>query len=96
MAGILLKDGLKFSDDMLPKIYEHCQRNLPGYARPLFLRFLKEMSLTVTFKQRKVEVVKEGFDPSKVTDPLYSISVDKKTYVPLTLDTFPQVLQSKL
>ncbi|XP_021368649.1 very long-chain acyl-CoA synthetase-like [Mizuhopecten yessoensis] len=96
MAGILLKDGLKFSDDMLPKIYEHCQRNLPGYARPLFLRFLKEMSLTVTFKQRKVEVVKEGFDPSKVTDPLYSISVDKKTYVPLTLDTFSQVLQSKL
>ncbi|XP_033749915.1 very long-chain acyl-CoA synthetase-like [Pecten maximus] len=96
MAGILLKDGVQFSEEMLQKIYQHCKQNLPSYARPLFLRFVKEMSLTVTYKQRKVEAVKEGFDPAKVTDPLYSLSVKENTYVPLTLETLPQVLQSKL
>ncbi|XP_060063692.1 long-chain fatty acid transport protein 2-like [Ylistrum balloti] len=96
MAGILLKEGVEFREDMLKKIYQHCQQNLPGYAWPLFLRFVKEMSLTVTYKQRKVEAVKEGFDPIKVTDPLYNISVKDKTYVPLTSDTLPQFLQSKL
>lgn len=96
MAGILLKDGVEFTDDMLAKIYRHCQRNLPNYARPVFLRFIKEMALTVTFKQRKVEAVKEGFDPAKVSDPLFSISAKDKTYVPLTMDTLPQILQSKL
>ena len=29
------------------------------------------MEITGTFKQRKVELVKEGFDPSAIADPLY-------------------------
>ncbi len=45
--------------------------NLPAYARPVFLRMQPEMEVTGTFKQRKVELVKEGFDPATITDPLY-------------------------
>ena len=44
---------------------------LPAYARPVFLRLRPEMEITGTFKQRKVELVKEGFDPSTISDPLY-------------------------
>jgi fatty-acyl-CoA synthase len=44
---------------------------LPAYARPAFLRLQPEMEVTGTFKQRKVELVKEGFDPSTISDPLY-------------------------
>ena len=36
---------------------------LPAYARPLFLRFRSSLEVTGTFKQRKVELVAEGFDP---------------------------------
>ena len=45
--------------------------NLPAYARPVFLRLQPEMEITGTFKQRKIELVKEGFDPAAITDPLY-------------------------
>lgn len=86
MAGILLKEGRKFKADMLSEIYQHCKKNLPNYAQPLFLRLIKEMPLTTTHKQKKGEYVKEGFNPSIIRDPLFRISPETKTYVPLTMD----------
>ncbi|HWA92423.1 MAG TPA: long-chain-acyl-CoA synthetase [Rhizomicrobium sp.] len=50
---------------------EQLDRNLPAYARPIFLRLRPELEVTGTFKQRKVELVKEGFDPQAIADPLY-------------------------
>ena len=44
---------------------------LPTYARPLFLRFRPKLDLTATFRQRKVELVAEGFDPERGGDPVY-------------------------
>jgi fatty-acyl-CoA synthase len=49
----------------------HIAARLPAYARPLFLRFRTHIEVTGTFKQRKVELVAEGFDPRRVTDPVY-------------------------
>jgi fatty-acyl-CoA synthase len=46
-------------------------RNLAPYARPLFLRLQPEIEITGTFKQRKVDLVEEGFDPRKIAVPLY-------------------------
>ena len=40
---------------------------LPSYARPLFLRIQPEMDITSTFKHKKTELQKEGFDPSVTT-----------------------------
>jgi fatty-acyl-CoA synthase len=50
---------------------ERLKASLPAYARPVFLRLRPEMEITGTFKQRKIELVKEGFDPSTIADPLY-------------------------
>ena len=44
---------------------------MPPYARPVFLRLQPQIDVTGTFKQRKVELVREGFDPSAIADPLY-------------------------
>ena len=38
-------------------------RHLPAYARPVFLRLQGEVETTGTLKYRKVDLVKEGFDP---------------------------------
>ncbi len=46
-------------------------RELPAYARPLFLRLTPEIEITGTFKHRKVDLVREGFDPAQVRDPLF-------------------------
>jgi fatty-acyl-CoA synthase len=49
----------------------HIAARLPAYARPLFLRFRSHLDVTGTFKQRKGDLVKEGFDPARSTDPVY-------------------------
>jgi acyl-CoA synthetase (AMP-forming)/AMP-acid ligase II len=50
---------------------KHVDDNLATYQRPLFVRLLPEMQSTTTFKQRKVDFVKEGFNPNVVKDVLY-------------------------
>jgi len=67
----------------------HLEKQLPAYARPIFLRCLRnEMEITGTFKHRKVELVKEGFDPSLIHDPLYWFDAEAKTYQPLDPATY--------
>ena len=51
----------------------YVERELPGYARPLFLRIEPELRTTGTFKNQKAEYVAEGFDPAKVKEPLYAL-----------------------
>ncbi len=48
---------------------------LPAYARPLFLRLQPEIEITGTFKQKKGELVAEGFDPAKIADPIYYLDL---------------------
>jgi fatty-acyl-CoA synthase len=67
----------------LAALYTHAARNLPAYARPLFLRIQPELEITGTFKHRKVELAREGFDPARVVDPLYFADAAAGTYVPL-------------
>ena len=56
---------------------------LAFYARPLFLRILPEMEITGTFKHRKVDLVREGFDPRQIRDPLYFRDPGAGRFVPL-------------
>ena len=46
-------------------------RDLPDYAQPRFLRIQPEIETTGTFKYKKTDLVAQGFDPAKITDPLY-------------------------
>ncbi|KAK6179984.1 hypothetical protein SNE40_012217 [Patella caerulea] len=97
MAALTLTDIQELSEDNLKTIYNHCEEELPRYARPIFLRVLEEADLTSTFKQRKVDLIKEGYNPSVVKDPLYFRDDSKKTFVPLTFQLFTSgVAKSKL
>jgi fatty-acyl-CoA synthase len=62
---------------------EHVERELPPFSQPVFLRLLPQIETTGTFKQRKVDLVSEGFDPAKVKHPLYFKHPDKG-YVKIT------------
>ncbi|MBN8552792.1 MAG: long-chain-acyl-CoA synthetase [Caulobacterales bacterium] len=66
---------------------------LPPYARPVFLRLRKTMDTTGTFKYRKVDLVADGFDPSKTTDTIYVR--DKATYVRMKPDRFADIMQGQ-
>ena len=41
-------------------------KSLPSYAVPLFLRLKDTIETTTTFKHKKVDLVKEGFNPEKI------------------------------
>ncbi len=56
---------------------------LPSYARPLFLRIVPAIELTGTFKLRKQELVRHGYDPAQVSDELYIEDSARDEYVPL-------------
>ncbi|MGY8661338.1 long-chain-acyl-CoA synthetase [Bradyrhizobium sp. UFLA05-109] len=50
---------------------EHLSRRLPPYAVPAFVRLCRALEATDTFKQKKQRLIREGFDPSVVDDPLF-------------------------
>ncbi len=56
---------------------------LPGYAIPIFVRLQVELDITGTFKQRKVALVEEGFDPARVADPVFATLAGDAGYRPL-------------
>jgi fatty-acyl-CoA synthase len=69
----------------------HIVSHLPDYARPLFLRLKSEIDVTGTFKQRKVDLVREGFDPGSVKDPLYFNDPASQSFVRLDQDLYARI-----
>ena len=65
---------------------------LPAYARPLFLRVQPEAETTGTFKYRKVDLVKEGFNPGAVPDPVYFAHPELGRFVPMTQEHYDTIL----
>jgi fatty-acyl-CoA synthase len=67
----------------LAALADHLARRLPAYAQPLFLRISTSLDATETFKQKKHQLAREGFDPAVVTDPLYVRDPLSGAYRPL-------------
>ena len=64
---------------------------LPAYALPVFLRVQTELEITGTFKQKKGDLKKEGFNPKQVKDPLYINLPRTYDYVPLSDKIFKKL-----
>lgn len=79
----------------LSKLAEGIKKALPSYARPMFLRILSEVEMTGTYKMKKLDLQKEGFDPSIIRDKLYCSS-SNGCYEPLTQDVYNQIKTGKL
>jgi fatty-acyl-CoA synthase len=62
---------------------DHLAHRLPAYAQPLFLRISATLDATETFKQKKQQLVRDGFDPDVVNDPLYVRDPGSGAYRPM-------------
>ncbi|XP_051632296.1 long-chain fatty acid transport protein 2-like [Manacus candei] len=93
MAAVRLKDGATFDGDAL---YAFTRDTLPSYAAPRFVRVQDALEITGTFKQSKNNLVREGFDPQLVRDPLFFRDDSRRSYVPLTPDTFAAIQDMRL
>jgi fatty-acyl-CoA synthase len=90
MAALVADDSLS-----LEGLYEHVSRQLAAYARPLFLRVRPELDTTGTFKHRKVDLVRDGFDPAMIPDPLYFRDDARGRYVPLDQRLYEEIVTGR-
>ena len=73
------------------KLAQHLFAELPAYAVPLFIRLREQQEMTGTFKFRKVELKRDGFDPAVVEDPLYVLADRERGYEVLSAKLFDQI-----
>jgi fatty-acyl-CoA synthase len=66
MAAIVTDERFDLID-----LQNHLAARLPAYAQPAFIRICPALDITETFKQKKQQLVREGFDPLVVRDPLF-------------------------
>jgi fatty-acyl-CoA synthase len=81
MVGLVLEDARRFDG---AAFHAHVKESLPGYAAPAFVRLQEDVEVTGTFKLRKVELQREGYDPERLADPLFVRDDEARAYVPLT------------
>jgi fatty-acyl-CoA synthase len=74
----------------------HLQKCLPDYARPLFLRIRGEIETTATFKQKKIDLVAQNFDPTGTRDPLYFNDAQAKSFVPLDAALYRRIVAGEV
>jgi fatty-acyl-CoA synthase len=101
MAAIQLREGEEFDGKGLAK---EAYERLPGYAVPLFVRVVKELAHTSTFKSQKVDLRKQGYgagsnedgegeDDVEIDDPIYVLSGKDEGYVEF-YDEYPDEVKA--
>lgn len=79
MAAIQMREGRHFDPQ---RFYQVATEHLPHYAVPLFVRVADASDLTPTFKLRKVDLQRQGYNPDAFSDPLFVLSHSQQCYVP--------------
>jgi fatty-acyl-CoA synthase len=87
MSAIVIGD-----DFNLNAFADHLAARLPAYAHPLFLRISASLDATETFKQKKHQLAREGFNPADVTDPLHFRDPVSAVYRPLHADDHARIV----
>jgi fatty-acyl-CoA synthase len=91
MVAVVAGDGFD-----LPQLQSHLAQRLPAYACPIFVRLCSALELTETFKQKKQELVREGFDPQLVKDPLFFWDAGSGAYRSLDAEAYAGLLDGSV
>ncbi|MEA1962027.1 MAG: long-chain-acyl-CoA synthetase [Bacillota bacterium] len=92
MVALSLLEDAKFD---LGGFADFVSENLPVYARPYFLRLRDQIDATGSFKQLKIALKKEGFDPALIKDPLYFLDPRQGTYVPISAAIYEDIINQR-
>lgn len=78
------------------KLLIHLRRELPPAAIPIFLRRKESLETTATFKYKKVDLVKEGYNPELVSDDIYWLNPSTSQYQKLSAEDYNKILNSEI
>jgi fatty-acyl-CoA synthase len=88
MAAVVVNDGFD-----LTEFEGHLARRLPAYALPVFVRICASLDTTETFKQKKRELVREGFDSRLTEGPIFFKDSKSGAYRPLDADSYAAIVK---
>jgi fatty-acyl-CoA synthase len=91
MAAIVIGAGFDFSE-----FRDHLARRLPPYACPVFVRISAALDNTETFKQKKQELIRVGFDPRHVADPLFFRDPKSGDFRTLDADSYARLSEGTI
>ena len=91
MAAVRLAEGCDLDLDGLAA---YVARELPPFARPVFVRVQTEIEVTGTFKMVKGDLKREGFDINAIDDPVYVMKPGSTTYEALDSDYLETIRSS--
>jgi fatty-acyl-CoA synthase len=80
----------------LAEFRDRISLRLPAYACPVIVRFCTALDSTETFKQKKHQLVSEGFDPRLVTDPLFFREPKSGAYLPIDAAGYARILDGSI
>jgi fatty-acyl-CoA synthase len=90
MAALVIDE--KFD---MEKFRIYMAKRLPDYARPLFVRLRNEIEVTATFKHKKVDLVKQGFDPAATNDAIYLNDPQADSFERLDRSLYDRILNGQ-
>ncbi len=85
MAALLMEEGRTLDPAAL---YRYAVEHLAVYAVPAFVRLVREMDVTGTFKLRKTDLQAQAYDPARVDDTMYYLDRERGTYTVLDADAY--------
>ncbi|KAE8752621.1 hypothetical protein FOCC_FOCC000743 [Frankliniella occidentalis] len=80
----------------LDALVDGMRKSLPVYARPLFLRVMKSLPMTGTFKLKKKDLLNDSYDPDKIKDALYFFDGSSNKFVALTHALYQDIITNKI
>jgi fatty-acyl-CoA synthase len=86
MASITTSGYLDYKD-----VLDKLSSRLPKYAVPVFIREQQEASTTTTFKYRKSDLVKDGFDPERAGEKVWYFDSETGTYELVTPEAYKKI-----
>jgi fatty-acyl-CoA synthase len=91
MAAVVVSE-----DFGLAAFRQHLAERLPEYARPLFLRIRGAIEMTATFKPKKQDLSREGYDPNITADPIYFDDRVRQAFVKLDAALYERLQTGKV
>jgi acyl-CoA synthetase (AMP-forming)/AMP-acid ligase II len=94
VVGLVIKDNELEID--FNEFTSYMINKLPTYAIPGFIRIIKSIPVSETFKYPLHLFEEEGIDPEKIADPLFIYDRDRSTYVKLTCFIYHELIGGNL
>jgi citronellyl-CoA synthetase len=89
MASLIANTEIEdFDFNGLARLFSN---SLPHYAQPKFVRIKAGFETTATHKIKKSALKQEGFDPDKISDPLFVLLPGESEYRPLTEEIHKEI-----